>query len=119
MVVMRLAAKPVAELTTVVGERVHDTFLAQQRERPVDRRKPDRRFVPRTEALPQRLRGRVVGLDCQLEKHLDSPPRGLYAMPCKQIREALRRRLRRFHDERTIADVITRIILTRVSLRFT
>ena len=42
MVVVTLAAQPIARLPGAVGELVHHAALAQDGERSVDRRKPDR-----------------------------------------------------------------------------
>lgn len=114
MVVMRLAAEPVTELSLVMSQRVHNAFFAQQRKSPVDRRETDRRFVPLAKTLPQHLRGRVVGFDRQLAKHLQSLPRHLEIVPYEQIGETLLCRLRRFHSQRTIADVKLRIILISI-----
>ena len=111
MVVMRLAAEPVAELSLVMSERVDNALLTQQRKRPVNRRETDRRFVPLAKALPQRLRGRVVGLDRQLAKHFQSLPRRLYVVTNEQIGEVSVYLLRVFHGPRRIADVKLRIIL--------
>lgn len=114
MVVMRLSAKPVAELSFVVNERVHDPLLAQQRESPVDRRETDRRSILLAKALPQCLRGHVIGLDGQLAKHFQSLPRDLDIVPRQQNGEILLCRLRWFHAARTIAEMITRIILISI-----
>jgi zinc/manganese transport system substrate-binding protein len=114
MMVMRLSAKPVAELSLVVSECVHDAFLAQQRERSVDGRETDRRSARLTKTLPQCLRRHVIGLGGQLAKHLQSLARDLDIVPRQQIGEIWLYRLRWFHAERTIADVITRIILISI-----
>jgi len=111
VVVVRLSAEPVAELSLATREYVHDPFLAQQRERPVDSRETYRRSIPLAKALPQRLRGRVVGLDGQLAEHLQSLPRDLDIVPCQQSGKISLCCLRLFHRERTIADVKLRIIL--------
>jgi hypothetical protein len=81
MVVVRLSAKPIAELSFVVSECVHNSFLAQQRERSVDSRETDRRSSPLAKALPECLRGHVIGLDNQFAKHFQSLARDLDIVP--------------------------------------
>jgi zinc/manganese transport system ATP-binding protein len=62
VVVVRIAAEPVAALALVVGERVDDPVLVEEGERPVHGREPDRLVAALAHPLPQRLGGRVVAL---------------------------------------------------------
>jgi hypothetical protein len=73
VVVMTGAAQAVAGLAGMVHEGVDHAVLAEERERPVDRRQPDA-LASRPEARMDLLRGRVVGLEGQRSQHRDALP---------------------------------------------
>jgi len=89
MVVVRVAAEPVALLGAVVGEDVDDAALAQKRERAVDGGQARAR-VALAEPRPELLRGRVVPLAGELLEHLEPPRCRTDALALEQLDEVLR-----------------------------
>lgn len=79
VVVVRLAAEPVALLVDVMGEDVDDPGVGQKRQGAINGREP-RRGVSPPEPAPELLRRDVVGLASQLVQDLDPPRRGAHAM---------------------------------------
>src|SRR5437899_312429 len=71
VMMVRVAAQAVTELGAVMRERVDDALLAEQRERPVDRREAGAR-VALPKPSPQSLRGDVVLLTGELRQHLEA-----------------------------------------------
>jgi zinc/manganese transport system substrate-binding protein len=88
VVVMFVAAEAVALLASVVRQDVHDTVLAQQRERSVDRGEAGAR-VALAQSAPKLLRCHVVALRRQLLEDVEASLRRADALPREQLRECL------------------------------
>ena len=78
VVVVRVAAPAVAELATVVRERVDGAGAREQGERPVDGREADP-LAAAAETLVERLCRHVVALAHELGEDVDPLARGAYA----------------------------------------
>ena len=83
MMVVTLAAKAIADLAGMVHQRVHDSVLAEQRERAVDGCESDC-IAARDEAPMDLLRRRVVRLRRQRLQHCEPLPRGTDAVPVEE-----------------------------------
>lgn len=83
VMVVALAAEPVADLAGMVHQRVHDSVLAEQRERAVDGRESDC-IAARDEPPMDLLRRRVVRLSGQGVQHREPLPRGTDAVSVEE-----------------------------------
>jgi zinc transporter, ZIP family len=86
MMVVLVAAQPVALLTPVVGEDIDHALLAEERERPIDRGEPGCR-VALAEPAPELLCRHVVALARELLEHLEPARRRTNSAPLEQLRE--------------------------------
>ena len=112
VVMMRVAAEPVALLAAVMGEDVDHALLAQQRERAIDGCEASAR-VALAEAAPELLRRHVVTLARELLEHLEPAGGGADAVSFEQLREVL---LRRRHGNYPSQDGNENRYRSRVSL---
>lgn len=110
VMVVRIAAQAIAELAAVVGERVDDALLVEEREGAVDRREADRGGAA-AQAAPQRLGRKVVALACELLEHLEPLARRADAPLLEQTGERLVIRLRRARHGPILARMTMRTIL--------
>jgi hypothetical protein len=90
VMVMRVAAEPVALLAAVMGEDIDDALLAQERQRPVDRGQASA-GVALAQPSPKLLGRHVVALAPKLLEHLEPSWRGVDAVPLEQLHEPLPR----------------------------
>jgi zinc transport system substrate-binding protein len=83
VMVVALAAEAVADLAGMVHQSVHDSLLAEERERAVDGRESDC-ITARDEPPVDLLRSRVVRLRSQGVQHRESLPRGTDAVSSEE-----------------------------------
>jgi len=108
VMMMALPAEAVADLAGMVPQGVHDSVVAEQRQRPVDRRESNR-VAARDEPSVDLLRRRVVGLRGQSVQHREPLPRGADAVPSEE-------RLRGAGHGRRVQEMRMKTILVLLTL---
>ena len=106
-----LAAPPVAELPGVVGERVDDPRVGEERERPVHGREPEA-FAAGAQPGVELLRGHVVAFANELRGHGEPPRRGPQAVPAKRFLDVVDRD---GHRRGSVVTLMRTILMTTLS----